>query len=358
MTTERNEAEPAHASDSQIEPASRPDSGNAAPAPQPRRLAFRLFTFAFATLLATAAVIVVAAFLYSNERPYYFRSGNASGLESVYDSQLGWRNIPNSTNSTFGHPVAINAKGLRDRDYPWHKPAGVKRIVVLGDSYVWGYGVDQDAIFTEVLERSLGKHDPQWEVINTGVSGWGTDQEYLYLREEGFRFSPDIVVVAYFIGNDTHNCLTSKQYGISKPVFLDTSLKLANVPVPDPRNLPQELHPSISTTADPIDLTVAILRKMGEECAARHCKFVFMKFGMFHQAFHTPDFIGWNERLIAETPRLPNVYLLDLDAAFAARKVSQDELLRGNFDGHWNAFGHQVTAEILETFLVENHLLE
>jgi hypothetical protein len=328
-----------------------------------RRAAFRVFTCGLSSLLAVVLVVLVAvvAAVRNSGEPYYYinPNSNVTGLKSVYDSQLGWRNIPDSTGSTYGNAVQINSHGLRDREYAWKKPPDVKRILVLGDSYVWGYGVAQNEIFTEVLEDSLASEPPKWEVINTGVSGWGTDQQYLYLLQEGFRYSPDLVVVAYFIGNDTHNCLSSKQYGISKPVFVDTSLKVANVPVPDPRAAKNKLMDlEVPTKADPIDLTVAILAEMGKQCADRDCDFVFVKFGMFHQAFHTSDFLGWNERLIAETPPLAHVHLLDLDEAFTERQISQDELLLGNYDGHWNAFGHEAVAQILERFLREQGLLE
>jgi hypothetical protein len=69
--------------------------------------------------------------------------------------------------------------------------------VVLGDSFAWGYGVGDDEVFTEVLASLL----PTVEVVNLGVTAYGTQQELDYLRQEGVRYSPDIVLLS-FVLND------------------------------------------------------------------------------------------------------------------------------------------------------------
>ena len=147
--------------------------------------------------------------------------------------------------------MTINSRGLRDREYPYEKPQGVSRVACHrhGRLVRLGYGVADDEVFAEVLERRLREAEGKWEVLNTGVSGWGTDQEYLYLKQEGFRYSPDIVVLALSLVNDPLDAATSRQYGLDKPVFVNTDLmKLANVPVPyvdlddhfDARSIPRE----------------------------------------------------------------------------------------------------------------------
>ena len=62
-------------------------------------------------------------------------------------------------------------------------------------------------------------------------------------------------------------------------------------------------------------------------------------------------------RLESELESLHPLFYLDLDEKFLERKITLDQLVVGNDDGHWNAFGHQVTAEILREFLFENGLL-
>jgi hypothetical protein len=110
------------------------------------------------------------------------------------DSQLGWalRAGEVSVSHRTGLPVEyrINSKGLRDNETTYDKPEGVFRIVVIGDSNAFGVGVPIEKHFTQLLEgyfRDL-------EVINLGVGGFGIDQELLFLRTEGFRYRPDLVI--------------------------------------------------------------------------------------------------------------------------------------------------------------------
>ena len=77
-----------------------------------------------------------------------------------------------------------------------------RRMIVLGDSFVWGYGVDDHQIFTSLMEKKAG---PPLEVINLGVSGFGNDQEFLLWNSLGYRWKPDevlllITVVHRFLG--------------------------------------------------------------------------------------------------------------------------------------------------------------
>jgi len=96
----------------------------------------------------------------------------------------------------------INSKGLRaDREYPYEKPAGTKRIVCLGDSFTAGYEVDLEDCFTRVLESELTAQGHRVEVIGAGVSGFGTAEECLYLERELIRYEPDVVLVSFY-GND------------------------------------------------------------------------------------------------------------------------------------------------------------
>jgi len=96
----------------------------------------------------------------------------------------------------------INGRGMRaDRDIPYQKRSGLQRILSLGDSYTIGYEVDADATFSMVLEQVLRRAGYDVEVLNAGVSGFSTAEEYLYLERELFRYDPDVVVLS-FVGND------------------------------------------------------------------------------------------------------------------------------------------------------------
>ena len=92
-----------------------------------------------------------------------------------------------------------NAKGLRsDIEVPYEKPDGVVRVLLLGDSQTQGYEVDQDATYAVVLERSLRAGGLKPEIVNAGVSGFGTAEQLVYLAQEGMKYDPDAVVLGFF----------------------------------------------------------------------------------------------------------------------------------------------------------------
>jgi hypothetical protein len=136
-----------------------------------------------------------------------------------FDPLLGWLPMANLT-GLHAHRggtsrVHQNQFGLRGPDgMQRDRRDGRRRVLVLGDSYVWGFGADQDKLFS-----APEVHQTQQELLNFGVSGYGTDQEYLYYLNRGTRFCVDEVVVAVTPYNDVVNNLTSRQYGYAKPYF-------------------------------------------------------------------------------------------------------------------------------------------
>lgn len=92
-----------------------------------------------------------------------------------------------------------NAQGFRaDRDFTYDKPAGVFRVLVLGDSHTQGFEVHQNESYSAVLEKLLRDRGIKAEVINAGVSGFGTAEQLVMLENEGLRYKPDAVVVGFF----------------------------------------------------------------------------------------------------------------------------------------------------------------
>lgn len=120
-------------------------------------------------------------------------------------ARLGWVHKPNTEivyeREEFRIPVRFSNAGLRDRDYPFSKPAGTRRIAVLGDSFVEALQVPFDSTFVERLEGELDRRaDGAWrsEVLNFGVSGYGTCQQLLLLEDLALRFDPDLVLSCFY----------------------------------------------------------------------------------------------------------------------------------------------------------------
>jgi hypothetical protein len=104
----------------------------------------------------------------------------------------------------FDVQVETNSHGFRDREHALAKPAGTTRILVLGDSYMEALQVPFERSLSALLEDELRRRGHPVEVINLGVSGFGTAREYLMLREYGLRYEPDLVLL-FFVGNDLPN---------------------------------------------------------------------------------------------------------------------------------------------------------
>src|SRR3989304_4685285 len=85
-----------------------------------------------------------------------------------YDPLLGWAHQPGQEGMfetpQFRTAVRINLKGLRDREHAYERSDDSGRILVIGDSFAWGYGVEESQRFSQLLETSMGV-----EVINAGV---------------------------------------------------------------------------------------------------------------------------------------------------------------------------------------------
>jgi len=108
-----------------------------------------------------------------------------------------------------GSYVRINSDGLRDREHDKAKPAGTIRIAVLGDSFVEAMHVPVEQTFWSQMEKKLQECNAfpgkKVEVINFGVSGYGTAQELMTLRQKVWDYSPDVVLLAFTTLNDVYD---------------------------------------------------------------------------------------------------------------------------------------------------------
>lgn len=99
----------------------------------------------------------------------------------------------------FDTAYVINSLGLRDTEVSREKPAGVLRILMLGDSFTEGNGVEAEETFSSQLEAMLGQTDAfrPCQVINAGVGSYSTLLEYLYLKNGGLALQPDLVILNF-----------------------------------------------------------------------------------------------------------------------------------------------------------------
>lgn len=142
---------------------------------------------------------LIRVFLPQQESMQWFASSERYGyvLKKTFSQDyryLGFNFVMNVTTNSYGH---------RDEEYnpsDFSNP-NIKKILILGDSYAFGQGVNLPERFDSLLEHELAKLDKDYLVINCGVGGWGTLQQVKYARDHFHVFQPDMIVLM-FCGND------------------------------------------------------------------------------------------------------------------------------------------------------------
>lgn len=294
-----------------------------------------------------------------------------------YDEVLGWAHRPNQEgrflHKDFSISVRINSVGLRDREYPLER-TGKKRMLVIGDSFAWGFGVERDQRFDETLEQRLG----DWEIINAAVSGYGTDQQLLYLGESGMAYGPDVVLLLFHETDYITNTLAEAAW-YNKPFFSlqEGRLVLENVPVPEATLLQrldrlligrtfflgriyihairpllahlyrgsQEGHgrtePDLENAGQ---VTAGLLDAINAICNKNGARFVLVSIPMGQEDIKTT---------LDTFSRQSGVPYLALDDYFSTLSFA----VEFPHDAHWNAAGHAAASKAIQQFLEREAIL-
>lgn len=136
---------------------------------------------------------------------------------------LAWY-IPHAKGQTGSAPVRINNLGLRDeRDYPAEKPANCFRVLGIGDSMTFGKGVAAEKTFLAVLEDRLRARHPDRciEVLNAGMPNTNFYVQWLHYQLEWHKLNPDLLVVAFFVYNDTQLQDEEEPFSMGWMEFID-----------------------------------------------------------------------------------------------------------------------------------------
>lgn len=272
---------------------------------------------------------------------------------TVYDEELGWRFeadvVSRQTSADFDVEIRTDSRGHRvGRDAS--ADSARLRVVFVGDSATFGWGVEVEESFPFLVGRMLDV-----DVVNLGVSGYGTDQQYLKLRRDGLPLGPDAVVLT-FSDNDPEEVASEWRYGWTKPRFRreDSRLKLSPAAERSPflerhssvyRSLKfyRELHSSSPGLGGPRlaearRLVSRLIRSMAEESRAAGAGFFVVHSG-------ADWLVG---ALGGDVARL-------VDVGPALREAAREGPVSFASDPHWNARGHGVVAgrlaAALERFL-------
>lgn len=315
-----------------------------------------------------------------------------------HDPLLGWAHRPGQegvfATRQFRTHVRINEKGLRDRERPYERSDDTKRILVIGDSFAWGFGVEEADRLSELLSSSLAV-----EIINASVSGYSTDQKLLWLMNEGIKYDFDLLL-GVFPGNDHYDNHLSRNYFVyNKPRFelVSDTLALRGVPVPRPPPhlmlerflmrhstlahalslrvrglydrilLRSEVAVAIHTKVlrnptppwvlrqrmdpdDPFALTRALIREVRDVAEANGARFVMVSTPRY---WIGERFAGGSYQDLMEAVRSDGILLLDVESLPG---FDRGAMVIPN-DGHWNEAGHAFVAREIQRFLEEHRLL-
>lgn len=299
----------------------------------------------FATLAACEIALRIAD-------PRVFRQDRSErSLTYDYDAELGWVPTPNSSSLvTTERTIHARHNSLGLRDIEFERDAR-PRMLFIGDSMVWGVDAEANERFTDILRSRVANYT----IVNAGVSGFGTDQQYLWLQRLWPKIEPAVVVLIFCTYNDRSDNATNVRYGGNrKPYFAtdtDGTLVLRGQPVPKSRQL-----------------------YIREDWLVRHLwlarLFVSAYVEIRHRQLSVPD---PTERLIGK--------IHDFAATRGARllvglQVDDDKLvtyLQAEripfviFDGaeaysarsgaHWTPAGHRLVADRLLGLLAENNIV-
>ncbi len=173
------------------------------------------------------AVIIVATFLIGLEVVVRFTHlWGAACSWSEPDPLLGYRYVAGSrfwVKGENGTPNRgrINRYGFRGEDWAIQKPQGIYRIAVLGDSFVEAFPIPTERTFLYLTERqfNLLRCPYKLELMNFGRAGYTQTEEFIVLQRDVIRFSPDMVILCFYPGNDIDDISKETAPELDRPFY-------------------------------------------------------------------------------------------------------------------------------------------
>ncbi len=162
---------------------------------------FTIFIFCF-FLAFSILEVFIRIFIPQNIVPGYttLAFGIPNALKDNYDEEA-------TTGGGYTYQIQTNEKHLRiTKNISYKKPENTFRILCLGDSMLFGIGTNNDENLTYHLEKIINRRSREiiFEVINAGAPSWGPLEYYLFLKNEGYKYSPDLIITTTYIDDITN----------------------------------------------------------------------------------------------------------------------------------------------------------
>jgi len=298
----------------------------------------------------------VGRYLFTDRRVFY-------GFDD-YDPTKGWVLRPSLRDfrQFAGSTVSSNSRGARGvEEPPLLRRPGRRRVVVLGDSFSFGEGVDDGEAWPRRLQDLL----PDAEVVNLAVHGYGHDQMLIRLREEVPRYRPDLVLLGFFADDAARNTLDFRDYAKPRFVLAAGGLTLVGSPVPSPpRALAREalrLHlpellalprarrrAALRREQEPA-LMAALLDRMRRDAAAEGARFAVVDLPPPGEIALDTE-VGPSEQVLLDYARGRAVLVCRTRAALHGAWASGAGF---RLEGHYDAATHAEVARVLARCLIQ-----
>jgi lysophospholipase L1-like esterase len=301
--------------------------------------------------------------------------------------------------------ININSHGLRD-DEVIPKENFDLRVLMLGDSFTWGYGVEHEETYTEQLQHMLNDNGINGDVVNAGVTSYSPVLEYLYLKNKGLQLQPDIVIMNIDLSDfqddyirerdaefDAHGIITavpkesddSFLLSIRKKIkitrFMDIIFKLVDAAIPPPTEFNSNTFHSIENDRyalsryevmdneqEHVNRTLAYIKHTADLAAEYDIQFVLTTYPYGHQVsgeewtqgrhlfgFHNGFVYDDRHITILEEFAAENGILFISTVDYF--RESSEFPLYFPYDGHFTPAGHNVMATALMDGLEEHSLI-
>ena len=310
--------------------------------------------------------------------------------------EYGWGLIPNTeySHTVEGNRVVvrINNKGLRDIDHDYRKPKNTFRILFLGDSFTEAKQVNLEETFVKVLENKLNQYvEYPVEVINSGVSAYGTDNELLFYQNEGFKYQADLVFVMFYfndVGDNTKTAYFTIQDDQLMPIETkpDTAIlhsgdspiekwlwqnietyRIYLLAIHAFRELEKRMGNSLYNPEQQVelspywDLTQALFEELQSEIAEDNATMILVHIPSSESLETSNQNEGLDHSLISvritDISDQLGLHLIDLYLEFPKAVENPASTLYLKSDGHLNAVGHSLVSDIIAKYLFESNLI-
>lgn len=324
---------------------------------------------------------------------------------TMFDSILMYRHIPNFevkyARQEFSNEIKFNSKGLRDYEYSYEKPGNTYRILLLGSSFSQGLQVALNSTYENILEKKLNSKNGKYEIVNTAVGGWGAAQELLFLRTEGLKYKPDLILLDFSMRDITENA-------INKLITVKDGKLIENIPVR--ASLPKKVLLFCSRYSHLCSLTQTVILNRASKNTGIAAETGLEKINLYYkenslqldEAFDKTFPLIKEMKKVADENKIPmimfiipskeqvdnaklkeflqesgadeneieydkmqklvirfanqnNLSVLDMLPYFRQKNVNNTFYY--NIDGHWNAKGHQLAADVLHNYLISRGIV-